>query len=192
MPIYRIRDSIADQARLKSIFAWLALIVLTLAFPFTAIGQAVTAQNARVYFSPQGGCTEAVIRALDEAKASVLIQAYSFTSAPIAQAVVNAHKRGVKVEVILDKSNKTANYSAADFVTHAGIPTYIDSPCGIAHSKVMVIDKAMIVTGSFNYSKVAEERNVENLLVIHSPELAALYVQNWESRCRLSTPYQAR
>jgi phosphatidylserine/phosphatidylglycerophosphate/cardiolipin synthase-like enzyme len=58
----------------------------------------------QVYFSPKGGCTEAVVKELNAAKTSVLVQAYSFTSAPIAKALLDAHKRGVKVEVILDKS----------------------------------------------------------------------------------------
>lgn len=57
-----------------------------------------------VYFSPHGGCTDTVIKELNKAKSTILVQAYSFTSAPIAKALLNAHKRGVKVEVILDKS----------------------------------------------------------------------------------------
>src|ERR1035437_962974 len=83
--------------------------------------------NWQVYFSPKGGCTEAVVAELDKASNSVLVQAYSFTSAPIAKALVNAHKRGVIIKVILDKSQKTAKYSDADFVAHAGITTLIDS-----------------------------------------------------------------
>jgi phosphatidylserine/phosphatidylglycerophosphate/cardiolipin synthase-like enzyme len=59
---------------------------------------------AQVYFSPHGGCTEAIVKEIDEAKTEVLVQAYSFTSTPIAKALLNAHKRGVKVEAILDKS----------------------------------------------------------------------------------------
>jgi phosphatidylserine/phosphatidylglycerophosphate/cardiolipin synthase-like enzyme len=58
----------------------------------------------QVYFSPKGGCTEALINQIDKAKTEILIQAYSFTSAPIAKALLNAHKRGIKVEAILDKS----------------------------------------------------------------------------------------
>jgi len=75
-----------------------------------------------VYFSPNGGCTEAIVKELDKAKTSILMQAYSFTSAPIAKALVNAHKRGVRVEVILDKSNLTEKYSSADFLVNSGNP----------------------------------------------------------------------
>jgi phosphatidylserine/phosphatidylglycerophosphate/cardiolipin synthase-like enzyme len=59
-----------------------------------------------VFFSPKGGCTEAVVEELGKAREIVLVQAYSFTSAPIAKALVEAHQRGVRVEVLLDKSRK--------------------------------------------------------------------------------------
>jgi hypothetical protein len=86
-----------------------------------------TAADIQVFFSPNGGCTAAVVNNLDKATNSVLVQAYSFTSAPIAQALVDAHKRGVNVEVILDRSQRTEKYSAADFIQRAGIPTFIDA-----------------------------------------------------------------
>src|SRR4051812_28015138 len=83
--------------------------------------------GVKVYFSPHGGATEAVVHALGEATNTVLVQAYSFTSAPIAGALVDAHKRGVKVQVILDHSQRTEKYSEADFLVHAGVPTVIDA-----------------------------------------------------------------
>ena len=89
--------------------------------------------SIEVFFSPQGGCTEAVVRALNRATSTVLVQAYSFTSAPITKALVDAHRRGVTVQVILDRSQRTEKYLSADFVAHAGIPTYIDAAHAIAH-----------------------------------------------------------
>jgi len=68
----------------------------------------------------------------------ILVQAYSFTSIPIAKALVDAHKRGVDVRVILDKSQRGEKYSSADFVLHAGIPTFIDAKHQIAHNKIMI------------------------------------------------------
>src|SRR5512135_1771871 len=134
----------------------LTLIFLGLSCFSTAeppgLGSAVS-----VYFSPGGSCTEAVVRALADAKRSVLVQAYSFTSAPIAKALIAAHKRGVAVQVILDKSQKTEKYTEGDFLVHMGIPTSIDARHAIAHNKVMVIDNTTVVTGSFNFTKSAEE-----------------------------------
>jgi phosphatidylserine/phosphatidylglycerophosphate/cardiolipin synthase-like enzyme len=110
-----------------------------------------------VYFSPHGGCTEAVIRELNKAKNTVLVQAYTFTSRPIAKALLNVHKRGVKVEVILDKSQRTQEYSSATFLYNQGIPTKRDAQHAIAHNKVMIIDGETVITGSFNFPKAAEE-----------------------------------
>jgi phosphatidylserine/phosphatidylglycerophosphate/cardiolipin synthase-like enzyme len=142
-----------------------------------------------VFFSPQGGCTEAVVKALDHATSTVLVQAYSFTSAPIAKALVDAHKRGVKIHVILDKSQRTEKYSSADFVAHAGISTFIDAKHAISHNKVMVIDGYEVLTGSFNFTKAAEENNAENLLVIQDAGLAVKYTENWRHHLEHSEVY---
>jgi phosphatidylserine/phosphatidylglycerophosphate/cardiolipin synthase-like enzyme len=106
-----------------------------------------------------------VVTELGNAKTTILVQAYSFTSTPIAKALVSAHNRGVKVEVILDKSQRTEKYSSADFLQHAGILTNIDAKHAIAHNKIMVIDGATVITGAFNFTKAAEENNAENPLV---------------------------
>jgi phosphatidylserine/phosphatidylglycerophosphate/cardiolipin synthase-like enzyme len=57
----------------------------------------------QVYFSPHGGCSEAIIKEIDRAKAQILVQAYSFTSQPIAKALLAAHTRGVNVQTIVIK-----------------------------------------------------------------------------------------
>jgi phosphatidylserine/phosphatidylglycerophosphate/cardiolipin synthase-like enzyme len=146
----------------------------------------------QVFFSPKGGCTEAVVKELNAAKTGVLVQAYSFTSTPIAKALLEAHKRGVKVEVVLDRSQRTEKYSEADFLVNVGIPTKIDAQHAIAHNKVMVIDGATVITGSFNFTKNAENNNAENLLVIPSPELAAKYAANWKVHADHSESYLGR
>ena len=147
-------------------------IALILALSLLAAAHAADAPKTTVYFSPDGGCTAAVVDALGKAKKTVLVQAYSFTSAPIAKALVDAHKRGVKVQVILDKSQRTEKYSSATFLLNEGVPPLIDAKHAIAHNKIMVIDGETILTGSFNFSKAAEEKNAENLLVIRDAELA--------------------
>ena len=145
-----------------------------------------------VFFSPKGGCTEAIIKELDRSETSVLVQAYSFTSAPIAKALLNAHKRGVKVEVILDKSQRREKYSSADFMANSGIPTKIDAVHAIAHNKVMVIDGEVVITGSFNFTRAAEEKNAENLLVIRDKALAAKYLKNWQEHAMHSEVYAGK
>lgn len=145
-----------------------------------------------VHFSPHGGCTEAVVNEIDTAKASILVQAYSFTSAPIAKALVEARRRGLGIEVILDDSQESEKYSSADFLVHAGIPVLVDAKHAIAHNKVMILDGDVVITGSFNFTKQAEQANAENLLVIRDKALADKYTENWRSHAEHSEPYERK
>ena len=148
--------------------------------------------SIEVYFSPHGGGTEAIIKELNKANSTILVQAYTFTSAPIANALLNAHKRGVKVEVILDKSQRTQKYSSATFLSNQGIPVKVDAQHAIAHNKVMIIDGETVITGSFNFTKATEENNAENLLVIRDKKLAERYTKNWAEHAEHSEVYGGR
>ena len=147
--------------------------------------------STAVYFSPDGGSTEAIIREINRAQHRIWVQAYGFTSAPIAEALIAAHKRGVEVLAVLDKSNQTDKYTAATFLNNSGIKTLIDDQHAIAHNKVMVIDNTTLITGSFNFTKAAEERNAENLLVLnHTPDLVGTYADNIVVHVQHSQPYR--
>ena len=135
----------------------------------------------QVHFSPSGGATNAIIQALDHARSSIPVQAYSFTSEAIARALARAHGRGVQVQVLLDKSQRTQKHTVAALLNHARIPILFDAAHAIAHNKVMIIDNRIIVTGSFNFTKAAEERNAENLLIISDVNLADRYTENWRA-----------
>ena len=159
----------------------------------TALAAEMTPAQVAVYFSPRRGATEAIVQAIHGAQQQVLVQAYSFTSAPIAKALLDAHKRGVKILAVLDKSNETDKYSAATFLVNAGIQTLIDDQHAIAHNKIMVIDSATIITGSFNFTKAAEEKNAENLLVItEAPALVQAYEANIQAHAAHAHPYARR
>ena len=175
-----------------SLAIFIVILLMILSPTFTLPQEKPTTCNWEVYFSPHGGCTDAIIRELNKAKSTVLVQAYTFTSAPIAKALLNAHKRGVKVEVILDKSQRTQKYSSATFLYNVGIPVKIDAQHAIAHNKVIIIDWEAVITGSFNFTKAAEENNAENLLVIHANKLAEQYTKNWQEHERHSEIYKGR
>lgn len=171
---------------------FLGLVLSCTASTYADAGKTYKPQSLEVYFSPKGGATEAVVSVIEKAKKSIYVQAYSFTSAPIAKALVEAHKRGVAVNVILDKSQKTEKYSSADFLAHAGISVLIDSKHAIVHNKIMIVDSKIVITGSFNFTKSAEESNAENLLVITDVDFTLRYLQNWEDHKAHSEPYEGR
>ncbi len=158
-------------------------------FLWTAV--AFAASPIEIYFAPGVGPIEAIVRELDSAKKMVHLQAYSFTSPDVAKALTNAQKRGVKVVAILDRSNRTKNYSAADFLVHNGVETYTDSMHPISHNKLLIIDGSTVITGSVNFT-TNSERNAENLLVIRDAEIAKQYEENWQKHFKHSEYYAGK
>lgn len=151
----------------------------------------LTGAEATVAFSPNGDATNVAVQAINGAKKQVLIQAYGFTSAPIINALGDAKARGVDVEAILDKTNESKRYSGATYLSYHNIPVWIDNTVAIAHNKVMVIDGDSVITGSFNFTQAAQQKNAENILFLeHVPALAKLYIKDWMWRKDLSHAYR--
>lgn len=169
-----------------------AITVVAFVLALSASTFAVNCPDIRVYFSPKGGCTDEIVKELKQAQKTVLMQAYSFTSKDIAEALVAAKKRGVDVQAILDKSVRKQGYTEADFLLHAGVKTLIDAKHAIAHNKVMVIDGETTITGSFNFTKAAESSNAENLLIIKDKDIADKYARNWREHEKHSEVYDSR
>lgn len=149
-------------------------------------------KSVQAHFSPKGGCTDALVDLISSARKKVQVQAYSFTSTRIAEALVAAARRGVAVEVILDKSHRTERFAAVDVLARAGIPLLVDARHAIAHNKVLLVDGERVVTGSFNFTKAAESANAENLLILNDPELVARYSENFLRHRGHSEPYSGR
>lgn len=140
-------------------------------------------------FSPEGKCSRLIVLAIEKAEKSILIMAYSFTSPQIADALVKAHRRGVDVRVLIDKSQIKGRHSQLSYLFQNGVPIYIDPAKGLAHNKVMIFDESTLLTGSFNFTRAAENRNAENVLLIYDPALAKIYEKNWQSRAQKSIAY---
>ncbi len=140
-----------------------------------------TPPTQAVHFSPKGGCTEAIVRELCLARREILVLAYSFTSRAITDALVEAHRRGVRVEIVLDHSNEKEEYTDLPHLLEQGLKPLIDSKHAIAHNKIMLIDNRTIITGSFNFTHQAEQENAENMLILRGhPELAQQYRENFQ------------
>lgn len=171
----------------------LAALLLLIAAP------AYSAEIEALCFTPGGQCTDVVVGAIAKAERQVLVQAYSFTSPEIVKALVDAKKRGVDVRAVLDKSNfckagkddcENKGTVAADTLQVVKIPVLVDRAHAIAHNKVMIIDGERVITGSFNFTRSAQERNAENLLVLHDKELARRYAANWQEHAGHAAPYR--
>lgn len=148
-------------------------------------------------FSPWDEPESALLRAIGEARETILVQAYAFTSKRIAGALIQATKRGVRVEVLADaKMHRRAEGNVLPQLVRSGIPVALETRYAAAHNKVLVIDAAaanpVVVTGSYNLTWSANRRNAENLLILRgNRDLAAAYERNWQRHRREAEPVDA-
>ena len=144
-------------------------------------------------FSPRGSSLDIILKCINGAERSILVAAYSFTSKPISTALLEAHKRGVAVRVVADKTGNSSRYSAVTFLANHGVPVRVNSRYAIFHHKFMVIDGRHLETGSFNYSAAAVNKNAENVLILRDvQEIAGIYGREWEKLWNESEPVEAQ
>jgi phosphatidylserine/phosphatidylglycerophosphate/cardiolipin synthase-like enzyme len=105
--------------------------------------------------------------------------AYGFTALPLSDALIRAHRRGVKVELIQDEKSSHNNRDAVAQMIEAGIDVRSDGKHAIQHNKVMLIDDSIVITGSYNFTNSAEKRNAENIIILKSEYAAKRYGDNW-------------
>lgn len=135
-----------------------------------------------ICFTPPSGCGSLIAQEISKAAKSIYVQAYGLTSNSIIYQLKAARSRGVEVFVLLDGGNLSNNESVYQELKDAGIRVYMDKMPGIAHNKVMIIDGVKVLTGSFNFTNAADNRNAENLLLIEDKDIASQYLVNWQSR----------
>lgn len=152
-----------------------------------------------VAFSPNEGSEALVVKAIQSAQADIRVLAYSFTSAPVIQALIEARHKGVKVTLVVDyKSNviedKRGSARAALLaLANAGAEVRTISAYQIMHDKVLVLDFESVELGSYNYSAAAANRNSENVLVAwNNPALAKIYLEHFERNYRQSEAFTTR
>lgn len=142
--------------------------------------------NIEIVFSPDSDTEAALLRAIGDARERILVQAYLFTSKPLLRGLVEAHRRGVRVEVLLDaEMNRPASPSVLPELMAAGIPVAVETRYNIAHNKVMIFDPASsrgaVATGSYNFTRAARLTNAENLMILRgNPALVKIYLDNWQ------------
>jgi phosphatidylserine/phosphatidylglycerophosphate/cardiolipin synthase-like enzyme len=148
--------------------------------------------SVNVRFSPKGGCTDFLVSYIKSARHEILVQGYSFTSDPITYGLIDARKRGLNVEILLDRSNEQDAHSDLHIFLENDMKPLIDAKHAIAHNKIMIIDRKTVVTGSFNFTNQAEHENAENLVVIQGmPDLANAYRDNFyhhKEHCQAANP----
>jgi phosphatidylserine/phosphatidylglycerophosphate/cardiolipin synthase-like enzyme len=148
-------------------------------------------------FSPQGNCSAHILREIESAKKELLVAVYAFTNDDLANALVQAKKRGVAVQVVVDREFDLANEnSKGKFLEAQKIPLRrmsgvksksLEKDAGLMHQKFAVIDRRIVFTGSYNWTRSAELFNDENLLLFRdagplAEEYRSAFFRLWERK----------
>lgn len=137
--------------------------------------------NIEVGFSPSNRNisnkgVDLVLKVINNAKSTLHIAAYSFTSKKIALAIVDAKKRGVDIKVVADKKANSGRYTAVTYLANNNVPVALNDRYAIFHNKFIIADGKTLETGSFNYTQAAEKSNAENVIVFwNNVELSNKY-----------------
>jgi len=146
-------------------------------YPVVKLGD-TTVEN---YFAPEDGVQEKLIAQIHAARTEIVFLAYAFTSDPIALAMIEAMRQGVVVRGLLEARNVNDRACEDDRLRDAGAKVYVDTGTYNMHNKVIVIDDATVITGSYNFSRNADENNDENILFINDRTIAQRYVAYFDT-----------
>jgi len=156
-----------------SILAFLIIVLsITISISFLA--------KTEVYFSLYDNPQKEIIKNINQAQAFINIAMYTFTDKEILLSLTNAQNRGVKVRVYLDRSQIESTYSVSRLLVQKGIKVRISSNNYIMHNKFAIIDNRLLLTGSYNWTFAANNKNEENLMIIDDPEVIARYQNQFE------------
>lgn len=157
--------------------------------PFAAVG------TVQVLFTPEQDATHVIVEILRQAKQSVRVQAFSFTSNEIAFALIEAKRRGIAVEVVADGEQlRKLDNSKVPLLARAGVRVWVDDQHQSAHNKLMLIDgdgaSPVVITGSMNFTYSGQFKNAENVLILRgNKKLSEAYLGNWQRHKNHAAPY---
>jgi len=146
------------------------------------------ARDIEVYFSPNGGCEEAVVSEIRKASQTIDIAMYYLSSRKIAQALVKAQEKNVRVRIVLDQGQEIESASKSGYLVKHGLEVRYHLGFGLMHNKFAIIDGKDLITGSFNWTLTAQEKNEENLLIIKDEGTIEQYKQRFEYLWNTSRP----
>jgi len=144
--------------------------------------------QVEIYFSPEDAILDRLLELLREADKSVEFLAYAFTTDTIGETLLELHQAGVAVRGVVEESQISATGSETPRLRQAGLDVRLDSNPANMHHKVFLLDNKIVFLGSYNFTRSAEEKNDENVLIIHDPALASQFLIEFERIYQSATP----
>jgi phosphatidylserine/phosphatidylglycerophosphate/cardiolipin synthase-like enzyme len=142
---------------------------------------------AVIFTSEDSALEEVIVPLVGSASKSIRFLAFSFTDYPLAEAMIARSQKEVDVAGVFEKVGSDTEYSELKTLFCAQVPVRQDGNSSFMHNKVIVVDERYVITGSLNFSTNAEENNDENVIIIDNPDIAKLYMQNFERIWSLAT-----
>jgi phosphatidylserine/phosphatidylglycerophosphate/cardiolipin synthase-like enzyme len=174
-------NSISSKTRQRLTSLLCVSILLSIAWWQSVSAEPQPAEILAIYFTPPAGGAGGLIKHIDGSKKTIKVMAYGFTAMPLSDALIKAHRRGVKVQLLQDEKSAGNNSDAVNQLIAAGIEVRSDGKHAIQHNKVMLMDDDIVITGSYNFTKSAEVRNAENIIILKSAYAAKRYADNWDT-----------
>jgi phosphatidylserine/phosphatidylglycerophosphate/cardiolipin synthase-like enzyme len=153
--------------------------LLPILFLLSTLATSSATAEDTLYTSPNGGGRAAILTEIRHAKTEILVFAYAFQSRLLADDLIAATRRGVRVRILMDRLQST-NKSAKTADLAKGCTFFgIVHSAGAMHAKTMILDREVIITGSYNWTDAAEAKNVEHLYILRQPQLAQRLADHW-------------
>jgi phosphatidylserine/phosphatidylglycerophosphate/cardiolipin synthase-like enzyme len=141
----------------------------------------IDSSSIETYFSPDDGTAARIVDLVQQSRENIYFMAYSFTSDEIADAILEQADAGIRVAGVFEESQYYANIGTEfDRLRDAGLDVNLDGNPRLMHHKVIILDGAVVITGSYNFSRSAEIQNDENTLILHNPDIASQYLSEFE------------
>lgn len=158
-------------------------------FLFLSLNATAEAADVTLHHSPNQGVQATIISHIDAAEKNICVAAYSFTSKPIADALLRAVNRDVPVYLIVDRRQPTARHGQTPRLATHGITTAVDRHHSLMHQKTIIIDQKILICGSYNFSANAEHRNSEILVIITDKKIATQATKHFTTEFSRCQPY---
>jgi len=133
-----------------------------------------------VFTSEDPALADAIVPMVNAATKSIRFLAFSYPDFPLAEAMINRARAGVNVAGVFEKVGSDTDASELKTLSCAQVPVRQDGNGAFMHNKVIVVDERFVITGSLNFSTNAEESNDENVIIVDNPDIAKLYLQDFE------------
>lgn len=181
--IFRDQGLLDETVYFKSL-NWLEKVIKTI--DVVRISDSVA--QARSYFSPGDSCANEIINRIQNARKTIDICVFTISDNNITDAILKAHLNGVNVRVLSDNCKAEDRGSDIYFLAEKGLNVRLDKSPNHMHHKFAVFDQAILLNGSFNWTRSASTVNEENITVLYDPSLVASFSDTFESLWEKSKP----